>query len=138
LDSKTKILISSSTINLAKVRGFIEDKAKSAGFDLKIVNQIVLSVDEACTNIIKHTYKFDDSHTIEIGYQYSNKQFVIVLKYKGKPFDPNSQPNPNMKEYFSKYRVGGLGIPLMKKFMDEIKFVHKNPDYNTLTLIKNF
>jgi anti-sigma regulatory factor (Ser/Thr protein kinase) len=42
-----------------------------------------------------------------------------------------------MKEYFSKYRVGGLGIPLMKKFMDKIEFIHKNPDNNILTLIKN-
>ncbi len=137
MDNNSKILITSSTVNLAKVRDFIENKAKLAGFAVDIINQIVLSVDEACTNIIKHTYKFDDSHTIEISYHYTDEQFIVILKYKGDGFDPNTRNNPDMKEYFSKYRVGGLGIPLMKKFMDKIEFIHKNPDNNILTLIKN-
>lgn len=137
MDNNSKILISSSTVNLSKVRDFIENKAKLAGFAGDTVSQIVLSVDEACTNIIKHTYKFDDSHTIEISYHYADKKFSIVLKYKGEGFDPNTRTNPNMKDYFKSYRVGGLGIPLMKKFMDKIEFVHRNPDNNILTLIKN-
>ena len=51
-------------------------------------------------------------------------------------FDPNDLNSPDMKEYFSKFKVGGLGVPIMKKFMNKIEYVHKNSDYNSLTLIK--
>ena len=119
------------------VRDFVEDSAKKFVNDFKIINQIVLCVDEACTNIIKHTFKFNEEHNIEIGYVASDKTFIIFLKYNGAQFDPNTREIPDMKEYFAKYKVGGLGIPLMKKFMDKIEYSYQIPDSNTLTLIKN-
>jgi anti-sigma regulatory factor (Ser/Thr protein kinase) len=42
-----------------------------------------------------------------------------------------------MKEYFAKYKVGGLGIPLIKKFMSKIEYAKINPNINSLTLIKD-
>jgi serine/threonine-protein kinase RsbW len=135
-DVKDKILISSSTKNLARVRDFIESKANEYGFDDDEINQIVLSVDEACTNIIKHAHKFDDNESIEIKVERANGEFKVVLKYNGTAFDPNNLNDPNMAEYFSKFRIGGLGIPIMKKFMNKIIFNHRNPNHNSLTLIK--
>ena len=133
MDTENKILIKSSTRNLSAVRDFVEDNAKKYVDDFKIVNQIVLSVDEACTNIIKHTFKFSENHNIEIGYLVSDNKFIIFLKYNGEKFDPNTKDAPDMKEYFAKYKVGGLGIPLMKKFMDKIEYSYQIPDSNTLT-----
>jgi len=131
VEENDKILIKSSTSNLSLVRGFIEHKAKSLNLDLLTTNQIVISVDEACTNIIKHTHKF-----IEIESFLTDNKFIIILKYKGEAFDPTKKQNPDMNEYFAKYKVGGLGIPLMKKSMDKIEFTHTKPDLNSLTLIK--
>ncbi|MEZ4691220.1 MAG: hypothetical protein R3A12_14075 [Ignavibacteria bacterium] len=34
-------------------------------------------------------------------------QIIIIMNYKGKGFDPNDIKNPDMKEYFSKFKVGG-------------------------------
>lgn len=118
------------------VRDFIELKAKELNLESKIVNQIIVSVDEACTNIIKHTYKYDENNTIEIEYKADNDKFVVVIRYKGKSFDPSKKHNPNMKKYFENYKVGGLGIPLIKKSMDKIEYSHTKPDINALTLIK--
>ena len=136
MEENDKILIKSSTSNLSLVRGFIEHKARSLNLDLLTTNQIVISVDEACTNIIKHTHKFNDNQIIEIESFLTDNQFIIVLKYKGEAFDPTKKQNPDMNEYFAKYKVGGLGIPLMKKSMDKIEFIHTKPDLNSLTLIK--
>jgi serine/threonine-protein kinase RsbW len=136
LKNNNQILISSSTKNLHIVRDFIEQKAKEINLESKIVNQIIVSVDEACTNIIKHTYKYDESNTIEVEYKSDNKKFIVIIRYKGKSFDPSKKHNPNMKQYFAKYKVGGLGIPLIKKSMDKIEYSHIKPDLNALTLIK--
>lgn len=132
-----KILFSSSTKNLVLLRNFIEANASAMGLDEGTTNQIVLSVDEACTNIIKHAHKYDESQKIEVETEFSNEQFKVVLKYRGKAFDPNILHSPDMKDYFKSFKVGGLGVPIMKKFMNKIEFKHKNSDYNYLTLIKS-
>lgn len=137
MKSQNKILFPSSTKNLARLRQFVELKAVDFGFDESSINQIVLSVDEACTNIIKHAHKYDDKKTIEVEIKTDGGQFMIIIKYKGKGFDPNELSLPDMKDYFNNFKVGGLGVPIMKKFMNKIEFVHNNSDYNFLTLIKS-
>jgi serine/threonine-protein kinase RsbW len=136
LKKKDKIVISSSTKNLHLVREFIEKKGEALNIEPNTLNQILVSVDEACTNIIKHNYKYDESNLIEVETDTKDKKFIITLYYKGEEFDPTKKNNPDMKEYFAKFKVGGLGIPLMKKSMDSIEFNHTQPDLNSLTLIK--
>ncbi len=136
MNSTNKILLASSTKNLSLLRKFIESKAVDFGFDESAINQIILSVDEACTNIIKHAHHYNENEQIEIETEADNSEFKIILRYKGRGFDPNDLHNPDMKDYFNKYKVGGLGVPIMKKFMNKIEYVHKNSDLNSLTLIK--
>ena len=136
MDNSNKILLASSTNNLSLLRNFIESKAIDFGFDESTIIQIILSVDEACTNIIKHAHKYNENEQIEIETKTDKTEFRIIIKYKGNGFDPNDLNSPDMKEYFSKFKVGGLGVPIMKKFMNKIEYVHKNSDYNSLTLIK--
>jgi serine/threonine-protein kinase RsbW len=136
LENTAKISISSSTKNLMQVRNFIEGNAKKYLSDVNVINQIILSVDEACTNIIKHTYKFDENHTIEIENLINKNQFIVKISYNGDEFDPNKRSIPDMKEYFAKYKVGGLGIPLMKKFMDKIEYMHSRNNFNELIMVK--
>lgn len=137
MNAKDKILITSSTKNLVIVRKFIEERAQSFGLDSNIINQIILAVDEACTNIIKYTHKYDDENTIEIAISTEKDAIKVIIFYKGDGFDPNKVKNPDMIEYFKNYKVGGLGIPMMRKFMNKIEYQHQNPDLNTLVLIKS-
>jgi len=131
-----KIQLSSSTRNLSKLRNFVSKNALDSGIDEATVNQIIMSVDEACTNIIKHAHKFNENENIDVETHFENGQFKIILIYKGTGFDPNDINNPDMKEYFNSFKVGGLGVPIMKKFMNKIEFVRQNSDKNSLTLIK--
>lgn len=132
-----KLLINSSTKNLSIVRDYVEKKAVNLSLDENTINQIILAVDEACTNIIKYSHSYNESNTIEISTTFQNGDFKIKIKYSGKSFDPNNLDNPNMDEYFKSYRVGGLGIPMMKKFMNKIEYNYKKPNINSLTLVKS-
>ena len=137
MSGTNKIMFSSSTKNLALLRDFIEERAHAFGFDDSTINQIILSVDEACTNIIKHAHKYNEEEQIEVETKAEMKQFKVIMKYKGQGFDPNELNNPDMNDYFNNFKIGGLGVPIMKKFMSKIEFVHKNSDYNCLTLTKS-
>ncbi|MCE1165284.1 MAG: ATP-binding protein [Bacteroidetes bacterium] len=136
MGEKEKILIKSSTGNLHLIRDFVEKKAAELGIDSKVISQIIISVDEACTNVIKHTHKYNDTNEIEVETVYKNKEFAVIIRYAGEAFDPTKKETPDMKEYFKKFKVGGLGIPIMKKSMDKIEFKHTKPNKNSLTLIK--
>jgi serine/threonine-protein kinase RsbW len=132
-----KIVIQSSTKNLVMLRDYLEKELINDGINQNIANQIILAVDEACTNIIKHTHKFDDTKLITLNFQKFQNKFQINIQYEGNSFDPTKIENPDMKEYFAKYKVGGLGIPLIKKFMSKIEYAKINPNINSLTLIKD-
>ena len=117
-----RIKIKSQTDKLHNVREFISDAARKAGFDDEATSKIALAVDEACTNIIKHAYKFAPDKDIEIGIKKSNGRFEIVITHRGKLFDPDTIKSPDMKEYLTHYRHGGLGMHLMRLLMDAVEY----------------
>ena len=137
MNDQNKIVITSSTRNLARVRDFVEERAKQTGVDPNTINQIVMSVDEACTNVIKYTHKYNDKFKINIEVFHLDKEFKVVITYKGLEFNPNDLENPDMEEYFAKFKVGGLGIPMIKKLMTKIEYKRYKPNVNSLTLIKS-
>lgn len=83
-----KIIVHSSTKNLVLIRKFIEEQALKLGFDENVINQIILAVDEACTNIMKYSHSFNEENTIQICTKLIGDDFKIQIKYNGKKFRP--------------------------------------------------
>ena len=125
-----EIVVKSTTDNLALIREFTKSAADEIGFSDETTGKIVLAVDEACTNIIKHAYKYSTEGDIYIAIKFDNSRFMISITDEGKHFDPTTIPEPDLSQYYKQKRVGGLGMFLMKKLMDEVK-------YNTITGNKN-
>ena len=134
--NKLKLKITSHTSNLMLVRDFIADAAKNFGFDDENINKIIMAVDEACTNIIKHAYGSQPGQPIDIAVSTDNKKFSVIIKDKGKYFEPKEICPPDMREYLKQYKVGGLGIHLMKSLMDEIKYKIQPGVQNEVKLVK--
>ena len=130
--------IFSRTNNLLEVREFIGRAARQAGFDEEDVANIVLAVDEACTNIIKHAYQYSPNKEIEINIIPSNQSFEIRIYDNGRTFDPTTLRPPNLKEQLRQYRRGGLGVYLMKRLMDEVEYNFQPGKRNEVRLIKYF
>jgi anti-sigma regulatory factor (Ser/Thr protein kinase) len=62
---------------------------------------------------------------------------TVILVDHGEPFDPSDIPMPNLKADLSERKIGGLGLYLMRKLMDDVKYVSDpQNNRNTLTLIK--
>ncbi|OGU55630.1 MAG: serine/threonine protein kinase [Ignavibacteria bacterium RBG_13_36_8] len=131
-----ELTVKSSTDNLAQIRDFTQFAALESGFSEENVGKIVLAVDEACTNIIKHAYRYSPRGDIYISVKLENSKFIISIVDEGIHFDPNIVPEPNIKEYHKKRKVGGLGMYLMKKLMDEVKYSNLADNRNQVTLVK--
>ena len=131
-----KLTVKSSTDNLALIRDFTKSAAEECGFGPQEVGKITLAVDEACTNVIKHAYKYSPEGEIVLHIKFRQPKFVILIKDKGLHFDPNAVPEPNIKVYHKEKRSGGLGMYLMKKLMDEVSYENLKENLNQVTLVK--
>jgi serine/threonine-protein kinase RsbW len=134
---KDKLEINSRTENLAEIREFINSAAAESGFSKEAIDNIILAVDEACTNIIKHAYKYFPDGKIILNLKTDKKTFTIDIIDYGKSFEPGLVPNPDLQKYFNEKRVGGLGMYLMKSLMDEVKYISIPGKYNQVSLTKN-
>ncbi len=131
----TTITISSRTENLRQAREFVAGLARDFGFDEEIVGMIALAVDEACTNIIKHAYQFAKDHSIEIMVDTDNGAFEIRISDDGRSFDPSVIQTPDMKEYLTHFRHGGLGLHLMRSLMDRVDYKSQG-NRNVVRMVK--
>jgi serine/threonine-protein kinase RsbW len=131
-----EIVVKSTTDNLAQIRDFTRSAALEIGFSDEITGKIILAVDEACTNIIKHAYKYSPEGDIIISIRFDSTKFSITITDSGNHFDPTRIPEPNLSEYYKQKRIGGLGMYLMKKLMDEVKYSTLSENKNQVTLVK--
>ncbi len=115
--------IESSTDNLARVDSFIQKIGKENNLPCSIIDEVVISVDEAVSNIIIHAYNKDPNGIIEIKVTVDPSRVITIKLYDtGEPFDPSIIKPPVLSSCLDDRPIGGLGLYLMKKFMNEVCF----------------
>lgn len=83
---------------------------------------INLVLEEALSNVIFYAYEAGSSQEIHIEIEYVAPRLKITIKDTGKAFDPTQKEDPNLHLPVEERPIGGLGIFLMRKIMDEISY----------------
>jgi len=120
---------------LDEIRDFVGENARACGFSERDVYSIQLAADEAASNVIEHAYEGISNASFEFVCDYRDDRLVITVIDHGKPFDPSKVALPDIKADLSDRKIGGLGIFLMRKLMDEVRY-EITPSGNRLTLVK--
>ena len=133
-----KLTINADFSFLESVRKVVYDSAVKFGFSDDVSHLISLSVDEACTNLIRYAYNFDTKKKIEISISNTGNEFIVQILDNGNPFDPMEVNAPDMNKYFEEFRRGGLGIFIIRQAMDIVQYTPSNSKNkkNILRLIK--
>jgi len=121
---------------LDEIREFVGGIARGGGFSDKDVYNIQLATDEAASNIIEHAYENQPEGVLELSCGMRGDVIIIILIDHGESFDPSEIPLPDLKADLSDRKIGGLGIFLMRKLMDEVHYEPKSDKSNVLTMIK--
>ncbi len=121
---------------LSSIREFVARVATDAGLSAKDVYAVVLSVDEACSNIVEHAYQGRQSGEIECECWWSGSEFHIILRDQGEPFDPEAVPEPQVEGPLEQLSLGGAGLFLMRKLMDSVEFEFSPEKGNVLRMVK--
>jgi len=132
----SKIVFDANFDNLDEIREIVGEAARQVGFSDKEIYAIQLAADEASSNIIEHAYAGVTGGKLEIDISTSDNELKIIMRDHGKPFDPSSVPEPNVKADLSERKIGGLGMYLMRKLMDEVSYESSPETGNILTMIK--
>jgi serine/threonine-protein kinase RsbW len=123
--------------NLQEIGDFVVDCARSAGFNDADIYAIQLAVDEAATNIIEHAYKGNEPGDIDLKCEPIRDGIKIVLSDHGRPFDPDSLPEPTLNVPIEELKPRGLGVFLIRQMMDEVEYQFDPETGNSLTMIKH-
>src|SRR5688572_18029324 len=133
---KDRLVVSNDTKHLMLVRDFVSRLIRQSRLPREEENKIILAVDEAVTNISEHGYDQGADGSIEIEVEADDDHFTIMIRDTGRVFNPESIPNPDMKEHVQRGHKKGLGIFLMRQIMDEVRYKFKDGVKNELTLVK--
>lgn len=121
--------------NLSVIADFIATTMRQIGMGEEMIFSVQTAADEACTNIIQHAYS-GKGGIIAISCQLQDNDIVITITDRGMPFDPGSVPPPDLEADLNHRRVGGLGMYLMRKLMDEVSYDFDAEKGNKLTMRK--
>ena len=134
---KYKYNIGCSLDNLLGARDFIRKSLKRHVASEVTLNEIVVALDEMCSNLMIHAHHCDPDHLLELTIVTESKGNIIFeIEDDGSVFDINTFQEPTLDNLITVKRKGGLGIRLVKSIMDTIEYLNRD-GRNVCRLTKN-
>lgn len=119
---------------LPEVLAFAEEELDKSGCPMKTAMQITVALEELFANVASYAYP-DGKGDVEVKIKPTDSSVYISLTDTGIPFDPLAKADPDVTLSADERGVGGLGIYMVKKMMDDVKYTYRN-NHNTVTMIK--
>ena len=121
---------------LTDVLLFIDDQLENIGCPLKTQMMIDIVVEELFVNIAHYAYRNGMGEAvISVQKHLDPAEIIIEFRDNGIPFNPLEKEDPDVTLSAEKRKIGGLGIFMVKKNVDDIKYRREN-DQNILTIMK--
>lgn len=137
MNSNHKELNVDATVdNLPVVQAFLEERLEEMNCSMKAMMQIQVAVEEIYVNIAHYAYgEKSGEAVVRVEEQKDHAAVAITFIDRGVPYDPLAKEDPDVTLSAKERQVGGLGIFMTKKMMDDVSYERKD-DQNVLTLKK--
>lgn len=122
---------------VAPALAFIRALAASCGFSDLDLNHIELAAEEALTNVIEHAFEGNAEETFKLSVRFTETDFFITIFEKGIPFSPDKVAHYDPARFENTLEADGLGVYLMQKMMDDVRFENLGREGKSLTLVKH-
>ena len=132
-DCVLALRIAASVDQLRGIREAVREAVESCGGSAECAADVVMAVDEACQNVIRHAYCDDPGGAIELEIERRGEDLVISLR----DFAPEIDPKEIQPRDLDEIRPGGLGTHLIREMMDSADFVQPESGRgNMLRMVK--
>ena len=131
-----ELTVEANTKSIPTIIDLINEELDQLGCSPKSKAQIDIAVDEVFSNIAQYAYgEAGGSATVGIAISEEPRMMTLVFKDQGMPYNPLENKDPNIDLPAEEREIGGLGIFMVKKTMDEVLYDFKDGQ-NILTLKK--
>ncbi len=114
------------------VRALVDRLAERLGFERREAERMVLAVDEACANVIRHAYGGRVDGRLIVTFVVKSETFEVTIRDFGEQKDPEAFQSRDLLEV----RPGGLGMHFIRSAMDEARYEHPADGGTLLRLLK--
>ena len=122
-----EMTIPATVENIEKVTAFVDGQLEQIDCPPKAQMQIDIAIDELFGNIAQYAYNPETGPaTVRVEVTQSPTSVVITFIDHGIPYDPLKTAEPDITLSAEERAIGGLGIFMVKKTMDEITYEYKN------------
>ena len=133
---KKEMTVSAVMENVEVITSLAENEMEMNGCSLELIFQVNIAIDEIFSNIVNYAYP-DGAGDVwfSIDFTTSPKAVRLTFEDAGIPYNPLEKEEPDITLSADERQIGGLGIFIVKKTMDEVEYDYKS-GHNVLTVIK--
>ena len=133
-----KMTVDATVDNLNKVLAFIDEQLEANNCPMRVMLEIDVAAEEIFVNVASYAYTSGiGSVAIEVDFEEKPKAVAIRFIDSGIPYNPLEKEDPDVTLPAEKRGIGGLGVFMVKKSMDEVAYEYKDGK-NHLTIRKFF
>lgn len=130
-----RLLVRAQPRLLCGVRSLVRCYLADLGFDESRAFEVVLAIDEACTNAIRHSYAGNVEECLSLSLASDAEWITVTLQDEGRPAPPDKVQPPRPEPLnLESIQPGGLGIGLIYDIFDEVRFVPGERIGNRITM----
>lgn len=132
-----KLVVKAVIESIPTVTDFVDKILEEHSCDMKAKIQIDIAIDEILGNISQYAYESDDGDvSVSIQLEETPKRAIITFIDSGVPYNPITTEEPDTSLSAEERKIGGLGIFMVKKTMDDMTYEYTN-NCNILRITKN-
>lgn len=133
-----ELTIAAKVENLPTVTEFITSSLEEKDCSIKIIMQMELVIEEIFVNVASYAYR-PNIGPVTISRKFDDAPPAVIITFtdSGTPFNPLEREDPDTNAGIEERKIGGLGIFLIKKNVDDI-FYERKDGKNILTIKKFF
>lgn len=133
-----EMTVDATVENIRTVTEFVDGILEASDCPMKAQMQIDIAIDELFGNIARYAYgDAVGQATMRAGYSPEDGAFTMVLIDRGMPYDPLAKSDPDVTLAAEDRPIGGLGVYMVKKTMDDIQYAYEDGQ-NILTVTKKY
>ena len=122
-----ELTIDATIENIPVVTDFVSEQLEQLDCPMKVQIQISIAIDELFSNIARYAYNpTTGSATVQVEVTEDPLAVVVTFIDEGKPYDPLAKEDPDITLSAEEREVGGLGIYMVKKSMDDVIYEYKD------------
>ncbi len=136
MSERNEMTVEATLENIPSVTAFVDERLEALDCPMKAQMQIDVAIDELFSNIARYAYDpVTGPATVRVDVDQEPLAVRITFIDHGKPYDPLAKADPDVTLSAEDRQIGGLGIYMVKKSMDDVRYEYKNGQ-NILTVEK--